>query len=83
MHMHRLLCMAADAKRFMILSPVIMFLPAHMVSVKVFVVGRMTQINPTCFVLACPAMFRSVAGTRFPKADAILVERRRIVGMQW
>src|SRR6267142_212379 len=81
--MHRFLCVTADTKSFMILSPVIMFLRVHMVSVKVFVVGGVIEINPTFFVFARPAMFRSVAGTGFSKADAILVERRRIVGMKW
>ena len=83
MRMHRFLCMASDAERFMVLSPVVVFLPVHMVSVKVFVVRGLTQINPTFLVFAPPDIFRSVAPTGFTKPDAVVVDRRGIVGVQW
>ena len=81
MRMHRFLRMAADAERLMISHPVVMFLRVDMVSVQVLVMGGVAKINPTFFVLACPAMFCSVARTGFAKTTIIVVERRCIVGM--
>ena|ERR1700736_5428440 len=60
-----------------------MFLRVDMVSVQVLVIGGVAEINPTFFVLACPAMFCSVARTGFAKTTVIVVEWRCIVGMQW
>jgi hypothetical protein len=81
--MHRFLCMTANAECFIVLSPVIMFLPVHMMSVKVFAVGGLSEINATFFIFARPAMFRSIARTGFPEATVIVVQWRSIVGMQW
>ena len=83
MRVHWFLCMAADAECLVILSPVIIFLRVYMMSMQVFVVGGVTEINPAFLGFACPVIFRSVARTGFPKATAIVIEWRSIVGMQW
>jgi hypothetical protein len=80
---HRFLGMAVDAECLVILLSVVIFLRVYVVSMQVFVIRGMTEINPAFLVLASPVIFRSVARTDFPKAAAIVVQWRSIVGMQW
>jgi len=80
---HQFFCMATDTQRFVILSPVIIFLGVHMVRMQVFAVNGVTEINPTFFVLADPAISRSMARTDFAKTNAIMVQWRGIVRMRW
>jgi hypothetical protein len=82
-HVHRLFGMAADAECLVILFPVIIFLRVYMVSMQVFVVRGMTEVNPAFLIFACPVIFCSVTRTDFPEATAIVVQWRSIVGVLW
>ena len=83
MRMHRLFSMAENAQRLMVFRPVIVLLSVYVMGVQVFLVGGVAQINPALSVFAPPTIFRSVARTGFSKADAVVVDWRRIVGMEW
>jgi len=52
-----------------------------MMSMQIFAAGWMTEIYPAIF--ASPAIFRSIPLTGFAKANAVSVEWRSVIGVQW